>query len=132
VISFSRDLTLILSPGTLGDVNVAGFIDERARLLWKIFNMISLALLAVYEGMALFLLSSRLMKAIRHKRQRKLIGLTGEIHHSCGIIPINLGMLLSLVETLIGFVGNSFTLGITRRGTKAVGRISIILGLFRG
>jgi hypothetical protein len=94
--------------------------------------MFSLALLAVFEVVAAFLLSARLMKVIYHRRRRESIGGTGEIHRFRGIIPMNLGMLLSLVETLIGFANQSFTPEITRRGTKTVGRILIILGLLMG
>lgn len=129
---YFRDVTLTLPPGTIGDVNVVGFIDERGRFLWKFFNMFSLTLLAFFEVVAFFLLFGRLMRAVLDKGRRELVGGTGEVHHFRGIIPINLGMLLSLVETLIGFTNQSFALEITRRGTKAVGRVLIILGLLRG
>ena len=94
--------------------------------------MFSLTLLAVFEAVAFLLLLARLMKVIRHKRRRESINGAAEVHHFRGIILMNLGMLLSLVETLIGFARQSFTLGITRRGIKAVGRALIILGLLKG
>jgi len=72
------------------------------------------------------------MKVILHKRRRELTGSTGEVHHFRGVVLINLGMLLSLVETLIGFANQSFPLALTRRGMKAGGRILMILGLLRG
>ena len=124
--------TLTSPPGTVGGVNAVGFIDENARFLWTFFNMFSLAALAVFEAGAFLLLSARLMKVVLHKRRMELVGGRGEIHHFRGIIPINLGMLLSLAETLIGFVGQSFALTITRRGTRSAGRILIIVGLLRG
>ena len=94
--------------------------------------MFALALLAVFEVVALSLLLTRLITVIRHRRRRQLMKGTGGIHHFSGIIHMNLGMLLSLVETLLGFARQSYILGITRRGTKTVGRISIMLGLLRG
>lgn len=126
------EMTIILLAGTLNGVNIVGFIDERAQLLWSFFNMFSLALLAVFEVVAFLLLLARLIKVIRHKRRKELANGTGEVHHFRGIILMNLGMLLSLVETFIGFAHQSFILGITRRGTKTVGRALIILGLLRG
>ena len=129
---YFRGVALILPLGTLGGVNVVGFLDERARSLWEFFSMLSLALLAIFEVVAFFLLFVRLTKAILNKRRRELMGGTGEIHHFRGIVTINLGMLLSIVETLIGFANQSFALEITRRGTKTAGRILIILGLMRG
>ena len=94
--------------------------------------MFSLALLAVFEAVAFFLLFARLMKVVLNKGRREFMGGAGEIHHLRGIVPISLGMLLSLVETLIGFANQSFALAITRRGTKSSGRILIMLGLLRG
>ena len=122
----------ILPLGTLGGVNTVGFIDDNARLLWRFFNAFSLALLVVFEGMAFFLLFARLMKVVLHKRRSELMGGTGEVHHFRGIVLINLGMLLSLMETLFGFADQSFPVALTRRGMKAAGRILIILGLLRG
>ena len=113
-------------------MNAIGFIDERAQSLWGFFNIFTLTLLAAFEAVALLLLLARLMKAIRHRRRKELINGTGEIHHFRGIILVNLGMLLSLVETLIGFAHQSSALGIIRRGTKAAGRALIILGLLKG
>jgi len=113
-------------------VNTVGFIDENARFLWRFFNAFSLALLAIFEALAFFLLFARLMKVVLHKRRRELTGGTGEVHHFRGIVFMNIGMLLSLVETLIGFADQSFPLAFTRRGMKAAGRILIILGLLRG
>ncbi|KAF9648308.1 hypothetical protein BDM02DRAFT_2325746 [Thelephora ganbajun] len=121
-----------VSYRTLNGVNAVGFIDERAQFLWSFFNMFSLALLVVFEVIALFLLLARLTKVIHHKRRRELVNEVGEVHHFRGIIAMNLGMLLSLMETLIGFSHQSFTVGITRRGLKAAGRILIVLGLLKG
>ena len=94
--------------------------------------MLSLALLTVFEAMAFSLLLARLMKVIRHKKQRELVNGIGEIHHFRGVVFMNLGMMLSLAETFVGFVPQSFALAITRRGTKSAGRILIILGLLKG
>jgi len=94
--------------------------------------MFSLALLAVFEAAAFLLLLARLTKAIRQKRRKELADGAGEVHHFRGIIFMNLGMLLSLAETLIGFAHQSFIIGIIRRGTKTAGRALIILGLLRG
>ena len=113
-------------------MNTVGFIDDNALLLWRFFNAFSLALLAIFEALAFFLLFARLMKVVLHKRRRELMGGTGEVHHFRGIVLINLGMLLSLVETLIGFADQSFPLAFIRRGMKAAGRILILLGLLRG
>jgi len=125
-------VTLILLAGTLAGVNTVGFIDEKAQFLWSFFNMFSLALLAAFEAAAFLLLLARLTKAIRQKRLKELAGGAGEVHHFRGIILMNLGMLLSLAETLIGFAHQSFIIGITRRGTKTAGRALITLGLLRG
>lgn len=125
-------MIIILPSGNLDGVNTVGFVDESRRLLWSFFNKFSLALLAVFEAVAFSLLLARLMTVIRHKRRRELMDGTGEIHHFRGIVFMNLGMLLSLVEILIGFARQSFALGLTRRGTKTVGRILIIMGLLRG
>jgi hypothetical protein len=126
------NVTLTLLPGTLGDGNAVGFLDEKARLLWTFFNLFSLALLVVFEVVAFFLLFARGMKVILHRRRSQSMGGMGEIHRFGGTILMNLGILLSLVETLIGFAPQSFTLEITRRGVKTVGRILIILGLLKG
>jgi len=123
---------LILFAGTLAGVNTVGFIDEKAQLLWSFFNMFSLALLALFEVVAFLLLLARLTKAIRQRRLKELADGAGEVHHFRGIILMNLGMFLSLAETLIGFAHQSFTIGITRRGTKTAGRALITLGLLRG
>ena len=40
-------------------MNTIGFIDERAQFLWSLFNMISLALLAVFEAAAFFSVDQR-------------------------------------------------------------------------
>ena len=127
-----RDLNPISPPGTVDGVNTVGFVDENARLLWRFFNAFSLALLALFEAIAFFLLFARLMKVILHKRRSELVGGTGEVHHFRGIALINVGMLLSLVETLFGFADQSFPLAFTRRGMKAAGRVLIIIGLLRG
>lgn len=127
-----QEVIIILPPGTLDGENVVGFVDERAHLLWSFFGTFSLTMLAVFEAVAFYLLLARLMNVIRHKRQRESMNGIGDIHHSRGIIFMNAGMLLSLVETLIGFAHESFGLGITRRGTKAAGRILIISGLLKG
>lgn len=113
-------------------MNTVGFVDENARLLWRFFNAFSLAVLAVFEGLAFFLLFARLMRVVLHKRRRELTGGTGEVHYFRGIVYINLGMLLSLAETLVGFADQSFSLAFARRGMKATGRILMILGLLRG
>jgi hypothetical protein len=109
-----------------------GFIDERAKALWSIFNMLSLALLAVFEATAFFLLLLRLVKVIRHKKQREFLNGTTEIHHFRGIVFINLGMVLSLTETLLGFGPQTFSLAITRRGSKSAGRSLMVSGLLKG
>lgn len=127
-----REVVTIFPPGTLDGAIAVGFIDGRARLLWSLFSMLSLALLAVFEAVASLLLLARLTKVIRHKRRRDSMDGTGEVHHPQGIILMNIGMFLSLAETLVGFVRQSFVLGITRRGTKTAGRILIILGLLKG
>lgn len=123
---------IIFYPGTLSGVTFVGFIDERARMLWRFFNLLSLALLTAFEVMASSLLLARLVRVVRHKKQREVMNVTGEIHRFRGVVSINLGMMLSLAETLIGFAPQSFTLAITRRGTKSAGRILIILGLLKG
>jgi hypothetical protein len=92
--------------------------------------MLSLALLAVLEVAAAYLLLVRLANSIRH--QRELMNGAGEIHHFRGIVLVNLGMILSLAETLVGFFPQSFILAITRRGVKSTGRILIISGLLKG
>ena len=95
--------------------------------------MFSLAVLAVFEVVAFFLLFARLMNVIHHTRRTELANGIGEVHHPRGIILMNLGMLLSLVETLIGFTQQSFVVAIARRGIKtAYGRILITSGLMRG
>lgn len=94
--------------------------------------MFSLAMFAVFEVVAFLLLLARLMKVTRRKRRGESMNGTGEIHHFRGIIYMNLGMLLNLVETLVGFSHQSFTLALARRVTKTVGRILIILGLLKG
>ena len=116
----------------LGGLIVVWFFDERGQMLWNFFNMLSLALLTVFEGAALSLLLVRLAKVIQHKKRRGLVYGTGATHHFRGIILINLGMMLSLGETLMGFFPQSFVLAITRRAVKSAGRILIILGLLKG
>lgn len=121
-----------ISYRMVGGVIVIGFTDERARTLWGFFNILSLSLWVVLEAVASLLLLARLRKAIRHKKQREIMSATGKIHHFRGIVFINLGMVLSLAETLAGFAPQSFHLAIARRGTKSAGRILIILGLLKG
>ena len=118
--------------GMVGGAIVIGFANERARTLWGFFNMLSLSLLVVLEMVASLLLLARLRKAIRYKKQRELMSVTGEAYHFRGIVFINLGMVLSLAETLVGFAPQSFYLAIARRGTKSAGRILIISGLLKG
>lgn len=123
---------IIFAAGTLGGVISIGFTDERSRTLWSFFNILSLALLTVFEVVAFFLLLARLMKAVRHNRQREKANETGEIHHFRGVVFVSLGMMLSLAETLLGFAPQSFALAITRRGIKSAGRVLIISGLLKG
>ena len=94
--------------------------------------MLSLGLLAVFQAMAFLLLLARLIKAVRHKRRRQLVSGTEEAHHFGGIVFINLGMLLSLADTLVGFVPQSLALAIIRRGTKCAGRVLIMSGVLNG
>ncbi|KAF9781262.1 hypothetical protein BJ322DRAFT_265132 [Thelephora terrestris] len=121
-----------MSYRTYDGVITIGFIDERAKVLWSIFNMLSLALLVVFEATACFLLFLRLVKVIRHKKQREFLNGATEIHHFRGIVFINLGMVLSLTETLLGFGPQTFSLAITRRGTKSAGRSLMVSGLLKG
>ena len=94
--------------------------------------MFSLTSLMVFEVVAFLLLLARFTKNIRHKRRRESLNVTGEIYHFRGIVFLNLGMFLSLIETLVGFAHQSFALGLSRRGIKAAGRILIIIGLLKG
>ena len=123
---------MYLPAGTVEGAITIGFIDEKARTLWGVFNRLSLALLAVLEMVAFFLLFARLIKAVRDRKRRELMNGTGQIHHFGGIFVMNLGMTLSLAETLVGFAPQSFLLAIARRGTKSAGRMLIILGLLKG
>ena len=118
--------------GTIDGVNAVGFIDARARLLWSFFNVFSLTSLVVFEAVAFLLLLARFVKIIHHKRRRESMSVTGEVYHFRGLILLNLGIFLSLTETLIGFAHQSFALALTRRGFKAAGRTLIIIGLLKG
>ena len=129
---FVWELTITLPTGSLDGASTVRLIGKRAELLWSLLNMSSLGTLAVFETVAFFLLLARLMNFVHHKRRTELANGMGEIHHPRGIVLMNLGMLLSLVETLIGFTQQNFVTAITRRGTRTAGRLLIISGLLKG
>ncbi|OSX57343.1 hypothetical protein POSPLADRAFT_1036848 [Postia placenta MAD-698-R-SB12] len=121
-----------ISYRTLGNVPAVGFVDQAVHTG---FDVLTLALLVVFQLLVLAVAVRRLTKALAYRRELDAKAAEGgevKTHLLRGLAWIVGGVFLGVVETAIGFAGGAFALAFARRTLRLLGRAGLIVGVING
>ncbi|PCH36870.1 hypothetical protein WOLCODRAFT_167158 [Wolfiporia cocos MD-104 SS10] len=98
------------------------------------FDDLTLALLTAYQLLVVLIAVYRLGKAFSYRREIQAMPEGAEVkaHLFHGLGWIVAGLVVSAVETMIGFAGGGFALALTRRILLFLGRAGLIIGVING
>lgn len=109
-----------------------GFVDQAVHTG---FDVLTLALLVVFQLLVLAVAVRRLTKALAYRRELDAKAAEGsevKTHLLRGLAWIVGGVFLGVVETAIGFAGGAFALAFARRTLRLLGRAGLIVGVING
>ncbi|GBE89786.1 predicted protein [Sparassis crispa] len=118
--------------GTFGVQHMVavGFTNNSAH---TVFDIVTLALLVLYQGIHLCVALHRLNKAFRQRRSEATPdGIQVKTHLFHGLLWIIAGFLLGTVEVLVGFASGGYAVVLTRRILRLLGRACLIIGVING
>lgn len=121
-----------ISYRTIGNVPAVGFVDQAVHTG---FDVLTLALLVVFQLLVLAVAVRRLTKALAYRRELDAKAAEGsevKTHLLRGLAWIVGGVFLGVVETAIGFAGGAFALAFARRTLRLLGRAGLIVGVING
>ncbi|KAG6840025.1 hypothetical protein C0991_009491 [Blastosporella zonata] len=107
------------------------FANARDQTIWTFLTSLTLAFLTAYQAINFALAFCRLIQAILNQRRIEVVS-SDEAHLVRGMGWITGGLLLGVIETVIGFSANGFGSAMTRRVMRLLARACLIVGLIKG
>lgn len=124
----------------LTDTSLGHLPDSRAslvfdftnnnELLWLNLSRLSLALYATIQILFFFLAFYRLIGAFRG--QQRIESTLDKHHRFNGIGWITVGIMLGVIESIVGFATGGFAVPLSRRILRLTARSSLIIGVLKG
>ncbi|KAF9078350.1 hypothetical protein BDP27DRAFT_6215 [Rhodocollybia butyracea] len=136
---FGKFMLILLIPVLLALNEVSSFIgithrrfsSPQNKTLWTIFTDFDLGFITGYQALSFFFAFLRLAKAFL-EQQRIESSDSDEALLFRGTAWVALGIKLGAIESAIGFVPSRFGLVLARRILRALGRGSLVIGVFKG
>jgi hypothetical protein len=111
----------------------ADFINGRARVIWTLLNSIALAVFIIYQASTFFLTGFRLSRHFVVERDESLSRRPNKNTMTIkGVGWLAVGIKLGAIETLLAFIPNGWELVFARRLCRLLGRIFLLIGIWKG
>ncbi|TRM67626.1 hypothetical protein BD626DRAFT_103641 [Schizophyllum amplum] len=108
-----------------------GFQNDRDEGLWTVFTYSALALLAAMQALPACFALKHLLHVNRDHKQIQSSA-NGTFHSFGGTIWTTTGLIIGLIETLVGYAPPSFATVLTRRILRALSRAKLCVGASLG
>lgn len=126
-IGVSYELVSSPSPSLV----VAGFQNDKNRILWEFFMCLGLAILASYQLLNAALPLYRTLSTLMVDRSPEAAA-SEEIRLLRGIVWITIALTVGAVESVVGFAGGGFWGALTRRSLRLLARALLVIGVIKG
>ncbi|KAL1747489.1 hypothetical protein HDZ31DRAFT_31816 [Schizophyllum fasciatum] len=112
-------------------VVAVGFQDKEDQALWKASTYADLAVLAAFQALPAILAVRRLIHVSRQHKEIQSSA-NGTVHSFGGTIWTTTGLVIGLVETLVGYAPPTFAASLARRILRAISRAKLCVGISLG
>ena len=104
---------------------------NRDKTMWSFFTSLTLILFVALQLLVWYFATVRIVRVLRERRRQECPSISDSSRIG-GMTWINIGVLLSMIEAMMGFANGGSGIVLARRALRTVSRASLCIGLLIG